>query len=98
MHVCLQHAIIFTLRLEYISEKKCSRRSFNSVKMPGFENVAQGCCGTGLIELSFLCVLDEPLTCEDTDKYVFFDSAHQTERVYKMEASEMLNTSLAVFL
>jgi phospholipase/lecithinase/hemolysin len=66
--------------------------------MPGFENVAQGCCGTGLIELSFLCVLDEPLTCEDTDKYVFFDSAHQTERVYKMEASEMLNTSLAVFL
>ncbi|CAL4896388.1 unnamed protein product [Urochloa decumbens] len=64
----------------------------------GFENVAQGCCGTGLIEASFLCVLDEPLTCEDTNEYVFFDSVHPTERIYKMEASLMLNTSLAVFL
>ncbi|PAN16538.1 hypothetical protein PAHAL_3G067500 [Panicum hallii] len=64
----------------------------------GFENVARGCCGTGLIEASFLCVLDEPLTCEDTDKYVFFDSVHPTERIYKMEASQMLNTSLAAFL
>ncbi|TKW25015.1 hypothetical protein SEVIR_3G088700v4 [Setaria viridis] len=64
----------------------------------GFENVAQGCCGTGIIEALFLCGLEEPLTCEDTDKYVFFDSVHPTERIYKMEASEMLNTSLAVFL
>ncbi|CAN6344785.1 unnamed protein product [Urochloa humidicola] len=64
----------------------------------GFENVAQGCCGTGLIEVSFLCVLDEPLTCKDINKYVFFDSVHPTERIYKMEASQMLNTSLEVFL
>jgi len=29
---------------------------------------------------------------------VFFDSVHPTERIYEMEASEMLNTSLAAFL
>ncbi|XP_072148257.1 GDSL esterase/lipase At2g42990 [Setaria viridis] len=34
----------------------------------GFENVAQGCCGTGLIETSVLCGLDRPLTCQDADK------------------------------
>ncbi|KAF8725460.1 hypothetical protein HU200_019983 [Digitaria exilis] len=64
----------------------------------GFENVKQGCCGTGLVEMSFLCALDAPLSCQDAEKYLFFDSAHFTERVHKMEAMEMLSTSLAVFM
>ncbi|CAO2143466.1 unnamed protein product [Urochloa humidicola] len=64
----------------------------------GFENVAQGCCGTGLIKFSLPCTLDGPLSCKDANKYLLFDAVHPTERLYKMEASEMLNTSLAVFL
>lgn len=64
----------------------------------GFENVAQGCCGTGLIETSVLCGLDEPLTCEDADKYVFFDSVHPSEQTYRILADHILNTALRVFL
>ena len=65
---------------------------------PGFENVAQGCCGTGLIETAVLCGLDEPLTCQDVDKYVFFDSAHPSERVYKILADKILKSTSGVFL
>ncbi|KAL6594263.1 hypothetical protein ACP70R_048456 [Stipagrostis hirtigluma subsp. patula] len=64
----------------------------------GFENARQGCCGTGLIEFSVLCALEEPLTCQDDDKYVFFDSVHPTERVYKIVADEILKTALRVFM
>lgn len=64
----------------------------------GFENVAQGCCGTGLIETSVLCGLDEPLTCQDADKYAFFDSVHPSERTYRIIAHHVLNTALRVFL
>ncbi|KAJ1289391.1 hypothetical protein BS78_02G160700 [Paspalum vaginatum] len=64
----------------------------------GFENVAQGCCGTGLIESSVLCALDEPLTCPDADKYAFFDSVHPSERTYRIVADHLLNTALRVFL
>ncbi|KAL6839007.1 hypothetical protein ACP4OV_031167 [Aristida adscensionis] len=65
----------------------------------GFENVAQDCCGTGLIELSVLCALDEPLTCQDDAKYVFFDSVHPSERIYEiLVANEILKTALQVFM
>ncbi|KAL6839714.1 hypothetical protein ACP4OV_030402 [Aristida adscensionis] len=62
----------------------------------GFQNVAQGCCGTGLIELSFLCALDQPLLCQDDDKYVWFDSVHPSERTHKIVANEILKTVLQV--
>ncbi|KAL6839712.1 hypothetical protein ACP4OV_030400 [Aristida adscensionis] len=43
------------------------------------------------------CALDEPLTCQDDAKYVFFDSLHPTERIYKIVANEILETVLQVF-
>jgi hypothetical protein len=64
----------------------------------GFENVEQGCCGTGLIETSVMCGLDEPFTCQDADKYVFFDSVHPSEQTYRILADHILNTALRVFL
>jgi phospholipase/lecithinase/hemolysin len=65
----------------------------------GFEeNVAQGCCGTGRIETSVFCGLGEPLTCPDPNKYLFFDSAHPSERACKIIADEIINTALLVFL
>ncbi|CAM8927699.1 unnamed protein product [Rhodiola kirilowii] len=45
----------------------------------GFEEVFEGCCGTGLAETSFLCNPTSPL-CSEASKYVFFDSIHPTER------------------
>ncbi|RCV17667.1 hypothetical protein SETIT_3G237900v2 [Setaria italica] len=62
------------------------------------ENVAQGCCGTGRIETSVLCGLEEPLTCQDPNKYLFFDSAHPSERACKIIANDILNSALRVFL
>ena len=64
----------------------------------GFENVARGCCGTGLIETTVLCGMDEAFTCQDADKYVFFDSVHPSQRTYKLLADEIIKTALQVFL
>ncbi|CAL5065296.1 unnamed protein product [Urochloa decumbens] len=64
----------------------------------GFENVAQGCCGTGLIETSVLCGLDQTLSCQDADKYAFFDSVHPSQRTYRIVADHILNTALQVFM
>ncbi|CAN6195303.1 unnamed protein product [Urochloa humidicola] len=62
------------------------------------ENIAQGCCGTGRIETAVFCGLGEPLTCQDSNKYLFFDSAHPSERACKIIANEIVNTTLRVFL
>uniref|UniRef100_M8CU77 GDSL esterase/lipase n=1 Tax=Aegilops tauschii TaxID=37682 RepID=M8CU77_AEGTA len=64
----------------------------------GFENVARGCCGTGLIETTVLCGMDEAFTCQDADKYVFFDSVHPSQRTYKLLAEEIIKTALQEFL
>lgn len=42
-----------------------------------FEEVFEGCCGTGLAEASFLCK-------SDASKYVFFDSIHPSEKAYNI--------------
>uniref|UniRef100_A0A0D9XB67 GDSL esterase/lipase n=1 Tax=Leersia perrieri TaxID=77586 RepID=A0A0D9XB67_9ORYZ len=60
----------------------------------GFVNIAQGCCGTGMIETSVLCGLNEHLTCQDDDSYVFFDSVHPSERTYKIVANKIIDTDL----
>nr|GFA00614.1 GDSL esterase/lipase EXL3-like [Tanacetum cinerariifolium] len=49
----------------------------------GFENVDRGCCGTGEIEVSWLCNALEP-TCSDISKHLFWDSFHPTERGYRI--------------
>ncbi|KAF8692709.1 hypothetical protein HU200_039544 [Digitaria exilis] len=64
----------------------------------GFENIEQGCCGTGLIETSVLCAMDQQLTCQDADKYMFFDSVHPSERTYSIVADQILKTALQVFM
>jgi phospholipase/lecithinase/hemolysin len=63
-----------------------------------FENVAQGCCGTGVIEMSVLCGVDAAFTCQDADKYAFFDSVHPSQRTYKILADAIIRSSLQVFL
>ncbi|XP_040383553.1 GDSL esterase/lipase At2g04570-like isoform X2 [Oryza brachyantha] len=57
----------------------------------GFVNVAQGCCGTGLIESSVLCGLNQLLTCQDDDEYAFFDSVHPSEKTYEIIANKIIN-------
>ncbi|XP_059636744.1 GDSL esterase/lipase At5g45960-like [Cornus florida] len=47
----------------------------------GFEDVTNGCCGTGLLETTFLCNPGSAV-CVDASKYAFWDSVHPTQKTY----------------
>ncbi|GAB2240409.1 hypothetical protein Droror1_Dr00020927 [Drosera rotundifolia] len=55
----------------------------------GFEVVDRGCCGTGLLELSFLCNHLSPI-CSERSKYIFFDSVHPTEATYRLLTNALI--------
>ncbi|XP_070011657.1 GDSL esterase/lipase At5g45960-like isoform X2 [Nicotiana sylvestris] len=46
-----------------------------------FEKTNSGCCGTGLLEASFMCN-PKSYICPNASKYVFWDSIHPTEKTY----------------
>ncbi|OMP02344.1 Lipase, GDSL [Corchorus olitorius] len=48
----------------------------------GFAETKIGCCGTGLVEVSFLC---NPLTpiCGNSSEFLFWDSVHPSQQVYR---------------
>ncbi|KAJ4839808.1 hypothetical protein Tsubulata_032014, partial [Turnera subulata] len=48
----------------------------------GFVETRRGCCGTGLVEVAFLCNKASPL-CSNSSQYLFFDSIHPTQAAYK---------------
>ncbi|XP_047328591.1 GDSL esterase/lipase EXL3-like isoform X3 [Impatiens glandulifera] len=55
----------------------------------GFDVIDRGCCGTGLVEVTFSC---NPLTktCPDDTKYFFWDAYHPTERGYRILVRKIL--------
>ncbi|PKI45636.1 hypothetical protein CRG98_033952 [Punica granatum] len=50
----------------------------------GFDIVDRGCCGTGLVEVAFMCNRWIPGTCSNVSRYLFWDSYHPTERAYRI--------------
>ncbi|XVE51419.1 hypothetical protein DITRI_Ditri02bG0038700 [Diplodiscus trichospermus] len=46
-----------------------------------FDEVSDGCCGSGYLEVGFLCN-PKSYACANASKYVFFDSIHPTEKTY----------------
>ncbi|TVU01496.1 hypothetical protein EJB05_44439 [Eragrostis curvula] len=64
----------------------------------GFDNAVQGCCGTGLFEAGYFCSLSTSLLCRNANKYVFFDAIHPTEKMYKLLADTVINSTLHVFM
>ncbi|KAH7533706.1 GDSL esterase/lipase At2g42990 [Ziziphus jujuba] len=65
----------------------------------GFEEVRIGCCGTGRFEMGFLgCLKDNPFTCPDANRYVFWDSFHPSEKTNYIISDHLLKTCLAKFL
>ena len=50
----------------------------------------KGCCGTGMIEYAESC--RGLSTCADRSKYLFWDSVHPSEEMYKIIADEVLNS------
>ena len=59
----------------------------------GYEVGDRGCCGTGKIEVTFLCNRLQP-TCPNVLDYVFWDSFHPTESVYRKLVVSVLQKSL----
>ncbi|KAJ1289249.1 hypothetical protein BS78_02G149700 [Paspalum vaginatum] len=64
----------------------------------GFENAVQGCCGTGFFEAGYFCSFSTSMLCGNANKYVFFDAIHPTEKMYKLLADTVINTTLHVFM
>ncbi|XP_057977810.1 GDSL esterase/lipase At4g26790 [Malania oleifera] len=62
----------------------------------GFEDAAKACCGTGRFEMSYICD-DNPLTCIDANKYVFWDAFHPTEKTNRIVADYVVKNTLACF-
>ncbi|KAI3948358.1 hypothetical protein MKW92_040940 [Papaver armeniacum] len=64
----------------------------------GFENVKNGCCGSGRFEVSYLCHGWDPLTCKDASKYAFWDAVHPSEKLHFIIANNMMRTGWTEFV
>ncbi|KAK4345053.1 hypothetical protein RND71_035229 [Anisodus tanguticus] len=56
-----------------------------------FEKANRGCCGTGLLEVTFMCNPNSDV-CPDPSKYVFWDSIHPTEKTYYLVSQSLQPT------
>ncbi|CDP17381.1 unnamed protein product [Coffea canephora] len=60
----------------------------------GFFEARKACCGSGLIETSFLCNAKSPGTCANASEYVFWDGFHPTEAANKVLSNDLLVSGL----
>ncbi|KAL8245442.1 hypothetical protein R6Q59_011700 [Mikania micrantha] len=66
---------------------------FDLIQKPGdygFFEARKACCGTGLVETSFLCNKESPGTCKNASEYVFWDGFHPSEAANKLLADDLL--------
>ncbi|KAL6873449.1 hypothetical protein ACP4OV_013531 [Aristida adscensionis] len=75
------------LRVAYVDVYDDMLNLINNPSTLGLENVEEGCCATGKLEMSYLCNDASPHTCEDAGKYFFWDSFHPTEKVNRFFAN-----------
>lgn len=71
------------------------QRAVANPKKYGFVEGSKGCVGTGTIEYGDLCKGES--TCSDPNQYVFWDSVHPTEKMYKLIADEAIEAVVNVF-
>ncbi|KAL7216363.1 hypothetical protein ACSBR1_028331 [Camellia fascicularis] len=64
----------------------------------GFDEAAVACCGTGMFEMGYACDQNNPFTCTDANKFVFWDSFHPTEKTNQLIVQHLFNTTLYKFL
>ena len=64
----------------------------------GLEVIDKGCCGTGSLEVGFLCNELSPFTCPDASKYLFFDSVHLTQKAYEIISNVFLTRDVPQLL
>ncbi|KAJ4844744.1 hypothetical protein Tsubulata_047803, partial [Turnera subulata] len=70
----------------------------NNPEASGFEVADRGCCGTGTFEMGLaFCTPLNPFTCPNPSKFVFWDSAHPTERAYRTIVPEIVHKYASQF-
>ncbi|GKA93840.1 GDSL esterase/lipase [Tanacetum coccineum] len=62
----------------------------------GFFEARKACCGTGLVETSFLCNKESPGTCKNASEYVFWDGFHPSEAANKLLADDLLADGISL--
>ncbi|KAI3822801.1 hypothetical protein L1987_10399 [Smallanthus sonchifolius] len=62
----------------------------------GFFEARKACCGTGLVETSYLCNKESPGTCKNASEYVFWDGFHPSEAANKILADDLLVTGISL--
>uniref|UniRef100_A0A0A9DG58 GDSL esterase/lipase n=1 Tax=Arundo donax TaxID=35708 RepID=A0A0A9DG58_ARUDO len=78
------------LKLAYISVYENFVNLIDNPANFGLENVEEGCCATGKFEMGYLCSGGAALTCENADKYLFWDAFHPTQKVNRLMANHTL--------
>ncbi|KAK1441038.1 hypothetical protein QVD17_06874 [Tagetes erecta] len=61
----------------------------NNPQSYGFKVVDRGCCGTGKVEVGWMCNMFGP-TCSNVSNYLFWDSFHPTEKGYRIIVDNLL--------
>ncbi|PKI44373.1 hypothetical protein CRG98_035232 [Punica granatum] len=77
----LSNVVSLQKQLEYFQEYRERLEGAIGKEETGFEVVSRACCGTGLVEASFMCNAKTPV-CPDASKYIFWDAIHPTDRAY----------------
>lgn len=62
----------------------------------GFAEARKACCGTGLVETSFLCNSKSPGTCKNASEYVFWDGFHPTEATNRILADDLTINAISL--
>ncbi|KAL2907190.1 GDSL esterase/lipase EXL3, partial [Bienertia sinuspersici] len=75
-------------RIVYLEIYNLLLNLINNPSQSGFEVTKNGCCGTGNLEVGFLCNKLSPTTCKNASQYLFWDSFHPTEATYKVLVHE----------
>ncbi|KAE8688821.1 putative GDSL-like Lipase/Acylhydrolase family protein [Hibiscus syriacus] len=90
-----------------LEDEKADARSYNEkllnllpplqAMLPGpiscFTETKEGCCGSGLLEASFLCNPETPV-CETPSDFVFWDSIRPSQAAYKVMSHLFINQIL----
>lgn len=63
-----------------------------------FEVATNGCCGTGLLEVSILCNSVTSFVCANVSDHVFWDSYHPTERAYQILVDVVIDDVLPLII
>ncbi|XP_062095830.1 GDSL esterase/lipase At5g45960 [Humulus lupulus] len=97
LHSMQSSLAIFGARIAYVDLYGPLMNLIQGHTKFGLEELYKGCCGTGYLEVTFLC---NPLSyvCPDANKYMFWDSIHPTEKTYNYVFNTLIHPILDFLL